>query len=87
MIIPNFIDIKVVDEKGYFTPEWREIMNTLFTQMQNNLSEEGIQLPLQDDTNVGLLNNSKSKARLLYNSDTNKAIVNINGTYKEILTT
>jgi len=77
---------KVVDENGHFTPVWKETLSSLFQQLQKNYSEEGLFVPQQNSANVTRLETSKSKSSFLYNHETDKMLVNINGTYKEIQT-
>ncbi len=45
MIVPNFVDVKVVNEDGTFTDEWRNIMQTLLQSAQLNLGNEGYVVP------------------------------------------
>lgn len=47
MNIPNFVDIKVVDESGFFTPEFKHIFGQLFAQLQTRLSDTGYVIPSQ----------------------------------------
>jgi hypothetical protein len=55
MNIPNFIDCKVVDEKGYFTAEYKIILQQLFTELQANASNEGLVAPTQTAANIALI--------------------------------
>lgn len=86
MSIPNFIDCKFVDKDGKLTDTWKMILSQLFSHLQNNLSQEGIKIPQQTTTNIGLLNNIKSLGSLIYDKDTNELKVNINGTFKVVAT-
>ena len=87
MKIPNFVNERFVDEKGYLTDTWRLILTKLFTELQNNASDEGLIAPNQSAAIIAQLNLARYKGAFLYNTDTNKAIVNINGTFKDVLTT
>jgi hypothetical protein len=86
MNIPNFTDTQVVDKNGHFTPQWRQIMSQLMSELQTRMSEESHITPSQTTANIALLNSPDLKGGLLYNSDTNKLNVNINGTFKEVTT-
>ena len=86
MIIPNFSNIKVVDEKGYFTPDWQNLMQELFSTLQKNLSNEGIIVPQQDAANILSLNSGASIGALLYDSDNDLLKVNLAGTFKTVTT-
>ncbi len=87
MNIPGFLEGRVVDKDGFFTPVWREIMRQVLTQLQINFSDEGYLLPQQPTANVVQLNTTKSLGAILYNTDTDKGMINIAGTFKEIVTT
>jgi hypothetical protein len=53
MMIPNFIDVKVVDTTtGKFTSEWGVIMQQLITQLQTNASDQGLVAPSQSNANM-----------------------------------
>jgi len=86
MKIPNFIDTQVINKDGYLTPSWKQILAQLFTELQLNLSDEGIIMPQQTTANITQLNISKYIGGLVYNSDTDKGMINIAGTYKNIIT-
>jgi hypothetical protein len=83
MNIPTFTNSKVVDENGYFTPEWSNLMNTLISQVQLNLGNEGYVVPQQPATNIAELTDaSKSTGAIVYNSTDNTMMGNIDGTWK-----
>ena len=87
MNIPNFIDSKAVDEKGDFTEPWKHTLNQLFNELQTNMSNESHIVPSQDTSNITTLNVSDYAGGLIYNTDTKKLMVNIDGTFKEVVTT
>lgn len=86
--IPNFEDIKFVDENGYLTNEWRNILMQLFQGLQSNFSNEGLKVPQQPAANLVTLSTAQSIGSLVYDSDNNKfkaCIPNGSvGEYKEI---
>lgn len=84
MNIPNFFVGQFVDKNGYLTPFYQNLFQQLFTQMQANLSNNGIGLPLQDSATIALLNTTASTGKMLYDSDTDEAKVNIAGTFRVI---
>lgn len=86
MIIPNFQSTPFVDKSGNLTAAWQLIMQQLIQQLQKNLSNEGYTLPQQDAAHIATLNTAASTGNLIYNSTTNTAMVNLNGTYKTITT-
>ena len=82
MDIPSFIPMKVVDDKGYLTPEWMNLINQLISQLQLNLGNEGYVLPQLTTTQINdLTDTSKSKGALVYDSVTNQVKANLNGTW------
>ena len=87
MKIPNFSNEKIVDENGYLTEQWKHTLDQLFNELQQQMSDEGHIMPSQNAANVAKLDGDATKnGALLYNEDTNKALVNINGSLKEIQT-
>ena len=42
MNIPNYVNSKVVDEQGNYTPEWGNIMMQLLSELQLNAGTEGL---------------------------------------------
>ncbi len=82
MDIPSYIPMKVVDENGYFTPEWQNLINQLITQLQLNLGNEGYVLPQLSTTQISELTDvNKSKGALVYDNVTNQVKANLNGTW------
>ena len=85
MNIPNFINTRMVDDKGYLTPEWSNILTQLITELQLNLSNEGYRLPLVPTLQINqLVAVEKSIGNMLYDSTTNEAKVNINGVWEVV---
>jgi len=84
MITPNLPTGKWVDEKGHPTATVIGIFSQMFSEMQNNLSNEGYKVPQQSTATVSALNTTKSIGALLYDSDTNELKVNINGTFRVV---
>jgi len=87
MNIPNFVDTKVTDKEGNFTETWRQIMSQLLSELQGRMSEESHVVPSQTTANIALLNTTDLAGGLVYNKDTKKLNVNIDGTFKEVTTT
>lgn len=88
MNIPSFVTDLFVDKKtGMLIPEWSSVLTQLITELQTNLNNEGYKLPqlIQADIDQ-LLDGDISTARILYNSTTQKGMINENGTWKTIQT-
>jgi len=50
MNIPNFLNAKFVNDDGFLTPEWANILQQLFTELQLNAGTEGLKAsPLSAD--------------------------------------
>lgn len=86
MKIPNFLNSRVVDKDGYFTEPWKHLFEQLFQELQTQMSDEGHIAPSQPTSNILLLDDPQYIGGFLYDSDIKKAKVNIDGTYKEIVT-
>ena len=84
--IPNISDALTSDGKQMH-PAWYNFFQHLITQMQNNLSQEGIGIPSQKQTNINQLQSNLQTPSIIHNADTNKYLLNENGVYKEIVTT
>ena len=85
MPIPVFDNIKVVDENGYFTPEWKNIIESLFATLQYKLSDEGSVIPSQPNANIQVLTEAPN-GTMVYDETNNTALININGDFKIIQT-
>jgi len=68
------------------TDNWKHLFEQLFDVLQKNLSDESIITPHQPTSNISQLNLSQYSGGLVYNSDSNKLMVNENGTFKTIQT-
>jgi hypothetical protein len=86
MIINSIPQGPLVDQKGYMTADWKEFFSQFFVILQNTLSDNGTRLPFQTTDNITELNTVNLLGALLYNTDTNKVMANINGTFKEVIT-
>lgn len=92
MNIPTLFNTKMVDSQGYLNPDWYNLFQQLFTQMQLNLSNNGYQLPQQSAANISNIqasfantpNPSLYYGDILYNTTNDTAMVNIAGTFKTI---
>lgn len=82
MQIPNFINCRVVDENGNWTPEWQNIMTQLLTETQINLSNEGYRIPQLTSADIANLTDlQKSNGNIVYNTDIQDFEGNRNGVW------
>lgn len=92
MILPNFENTKLVDEKGYLTAEWQMILQAFFQTLQKNLSNEGFLIPQQSTATISSLQTQFNASTtptvyygdLLYDSTTDEFKVNIAGTFRVV---
>lgn len=57
MIIPTFVQERLVDDQGFLTKPWQSLFEQLLQNMQQNLSEMGIVTPSQDSSNLAVIQN------------------------------
>ena len=87
--IPNFIDTPAVDKDGYFTPEWKAILQQLFTTLLQTIGSEGLVAPTQNAANVAIIQNNATVINghtiytcqygtILYDSTTNTGLFSVN---------
>jgi hypothetical protein len=92
MNIPNYENVPFVDDKGYLSDSWALIMQQIITALQNNLSDQGYQLPQLPTTTITTLLTQFNAAPspsvyfgdLLYDSTTDQFKVNIAGTFRVV---
>jgi hypothetical protein len=89
MNVPSFLDSRVIKEDGTWTDEWKTIMQALFQNMQSNLGNEGLVMPMQSAANIATIQNNTvlvngntiytcSYGTMIYNSSANTAQVALN---------
>lgn len=91
MNIPNLPNrnVSLVDpsNKNQMHPLWHNFFDQLLTQLQQNVSQEGFNLPEQTTSNIALLQTGSPDSRtMIYNNTTHKYMVQENGTFKTITT-
>lgn len=84
MNIPNFHDIPFTDKQGNITDQWRLILIQLFTQLQQNVGQEGLVVPSQPNANFSTIAPNYPNGTVLFNSDDNIPYIDINGTFQPI---
>jgi len=87
MIVPNMPnDRKVVDDNGVLTEVWASFFSNLIIELGFNISDEGVLFPKHNSAIIASLGVDENKGRAIWNTDTEKAMVNNDGTFKEIVT-
>lgn len=82
MNIPNFLNSRIVDKEGYLTPEWSNLLQQLFTELQSNVSNEGYVVPSRETADINKL--TAKNGAFLYDSEAHAAKVIVNGAVKTI---
>ena len=90
--IPNYFASKVVDDKGYFLPEWQQFFQQLISQLQTNFSPQGFLLPQLSTTQINYVATNFAASsipsafygNMIYDNTLDEAKINIAGTFKVI---
>jgi hypothetical protein len=84
MKIPNVPVDNITDSEGKITDAWSSFFQNLITQMTLNLSDEGYRVPYLTDDQITQLNTAKSENTIVYNTTTQRMMINNSGTYENI---
>lgn len=90
MIIPNFVQDKLVDSTGAMTPNWVMFFSQLIDQMQANLSDEGVVIPSQTTANISVIKDhdpAPLNGTIIYDSTTNQLKVKLSDGNFHVITT
>ena len=87
MKIPSYPHVDLLDENKEMHPSWKLWFTQLITELQAGASDEGLVAPSQTNTTITTLLTTGPSGALVYNETTNKLMVNIAGTFKEVITT
>jgi hypothetical protein len=87
MNIPFVPKEPLVDGNGYVSQVWRRYFNSLSSELQKHVSDEGYYTPRQTTATVEKLSNDKSRGGLLYDSDKELIHINNDGKYHPVQTT
>lgn len=85
MNIPNFQDIPVVVKRGddfYWSDEWRDILQALFSSLQSNAGNEGLVPPSQPTGNISIIQPVAQNGTIIYDSTTDQFKGRIAGVFK-----
>ncbi len=78
------VGMQLVDKDGKLTSEGVHFFSLLLQPLQTNLSDEGVIVPTQPNENILKLNTSQSVGRIIFNTTTNRLMMNNNGTYQNV---
>jgi len=83
--IPNFINDRFVTKDGYLTESSRHMLEQLFNELQQQMSDEGHIVPSQTTANITVLAaDAEKKGAFYYDEDTDEVKVNIDGAPKVV---
>lgn len=86
MRIPNVPIDKLSSTDGRISPTWAAYFQNLMTQMRLNLSDEGYVAPSLTSAEISQINNTDNVGKILYNTTTQRMMINNSGTFENILT-
>lgn len=81
--IPHISDSITIDGKT-INPSWYRFFEQLVTEMQKNLSQEGIGIPSQSSSNISILQAGNPPPSLIHNKDNGNYYLPVGGVYKQI---
>lgn len=88
MNVPNLPapHVPLSDGSGKMHPTWYNFFNQLMNEVQTNLSQEGLGVPMQSTTNISIIGSSNPTPRFLVDSNTNALKVALGGVIKTVTT-
>jgi hypothetical protein len=84
MRIPNVPQAQLSMPDGGINTIWASFFQNLITQMRLNLSDEGYVVPFKTDDEILQLNNTDNVGKILYNTTTQRMMINNSGTFENI---
>lgn len=90
MNVPNppsiFVPLIDPDKDNHMHPTWHLFFTQLLQEMQNNLSQQGLNIPQQSTDNISKIQSGNPLPSFLVNSDTGEPYVLVNNVFKKITT-
>lgn len=86
MIIPNVPIERLSKQNGVITDQWSAFLQNLITNLRINLSDDGYVVPFRTNDEILQLNTTDNVGRILYNTTTERMMINNTGTFEEIET-
>lgn len=74
------------DQNGNIHPAWYYFLSQITQEMQNNLSQEGIKIPMQPTANISKIQTISPDPSFIYDSNLHTVKVAINGVFKTVQT-
>lgn len=84
MKIPNVPNTNIVNSNNSLSLTWLSFFQNLITQMRLNLSDAGYVVPFLTDAQITDLSTTDNVGRIVYNTTTERMMVNNSGTFQNI---
>jgi len=84
MKIPNVPNTNIIDSNKGMSLTWLAFFQNLITQMRLNLSDAGYVVPFLTDSEITDLSTTDNVGRIVYNTTTERMMVNNSGTFQNV---
>lgn len=84
MKIPNIPNTNIIDDSKMLSQVWLAFFQNLITQIRLNLSDSGYIVPFLDDSQITALSNTDNIGKIVYNTTTQRMMINNSGTFQNI---
>ena len=84
MRIPNVPNVNIINSDKGLSHTWLSFFQNLITQMRLNLSDAGYVVPFLEDSQITDLGTSETIGRIIYNTTTQRMMINNSGTFQNI---
>lgn len=75
------LNVRLVDDNGYMTHEWRNALTRNNQQVQIHLNEDGYSIPTKTTDQLSVIDTSDYENKLVVESTKGKLAINIGGTF------
>jgi hypothetical protein len=79
MFIPIFVNVKAIDQDGYYTPDFQIYEDTLNQSMRGALSDDGWTLPQLQTAQITQIAPQMPNGTLWYDKDTDEIKAKVGG--------
>lgn len=76
----------MVNKDGSMTDQYKMFFSQFLIELRKTINQEGMLMPIQSSSNIAILNNPQSIAKVLYNGDVAKHQLNNYGHFQTITT-
>lgn len=86
MRTPNVPNANFLQGQNMISQVWLSFFQNLITQLRINFNDSGYKFPFLDDASIAQLTGDENIGKIVYNSTTQRMMVNNSGTFVNILT-